>query len=100
MFQTRMFHLVRRALTAGAAIVAMTGAVAQAQAIPKPNVFDAGSRWLITAYDDTSPVHAQWATQGICFYPYAVVGTHIQGIWVSDTFPNWRGRYSQEGDKV
>jgi hypothetical protein len=67
---------------------------------PKPNVFDGGNRWLITAYDDTSPVHQQWATQGICFLPYAQHGTHIQGVWYSDTFPNWRGRYSQEGDRV
>ncbi|HEX8687073.1 MAG TPA: hypothetical protein VF654_11240 [Pyrinomonadaceae bacterium] len=68
--------------------------------VPKPNVFDGGNRWLITAYDDTSPIHQQWATQGICFLPYGIVGTNIQGVWYSDTFPNWRGRYSQEGDHL
>jgi hypothetical protein len=82
--------------------VAMVAGVAASAALAnsKPNVFDGGNRWLITAFDDTSPQHTQWATQGICFLPYAVVGTHIQGIWYSDTFPNWRGRYSQEGDRV
>lgn len=68
--------------------------------VPKPNVFDGGNRWLITAFDDSSTVHQQWATQGICFLPYAVSGTHIRGVWYSDTFPNWRGRYSQEGDNL
>ena len=68
--------------------------------VPKPNVFDGGNRWLITAFDDSSSVHQQWATQGICFLPYAVVGTHIRGVWYSDTFPNWNGRYSQEGDNL
>lgn len=68
--------------------------------VPKPNVFDNGNRWLITAFDDRSPVHQQWATQGICFLPYAVNGTHISGVWYSDTFPNWNGRYSQEGDNL
>ena len=40
------------------------------------------------------------ATQGICFLAYSRAGTHIRGIWFSDTFPNWNGRYSQEGDRV
>lgn len=68
--------------------------------VPKPNVFDGGNRWLITAFDDTSSVHQQWATQGVCFLPYGVWGTNIRGLWYSDTFPNWNGRYSQEGDRV
>ncbi len=68
--------------------------------VPKPNVFDDGNRWLITGFYDNSPVHQQAATQGICFYPYAVVGTHIRGRWVSDTFPDWNGIYTQEGDQV
>jgi hypothetical protein len=68
--------------------------------IPKPNVFDGGNRWLITAFDDSSSVHQEWATQGVCFLPYAVSGTQIQGIWYSDTYPGWSGRYSQEGDRV
>ncbi|HEX7137881.1 MAG TPA: hypothetical protein VF219_08550 [Vicinamibacterales bacterium] len=84
-------------LFALAVLVAMAGSSA---AQPKPNVFDQGNRWLITAYSDDSPVHAQMATQGICFLPYAVNGTQIQGVWFSDTFPNWRGHYAQEGDRV
>jgi hypothetical protein len=68
--------------------------------VPKPNAFDGGNRWLITAFDDSSSIHQQWATQGICFLPYAVSGTHIRGIWYSDTYPNWSGRYSQEGDNL
>src|SRR5262245_30415421 len=84
------------ALAAGLSLAAVTVAHAQ----PSPNIYDGGNRWLITAFDDTSPAHNQWATQGICFLPYGGAGTHIQGIWYSDTFPNWRGRYSQEGDRI
>ena len=67
---------------------------------PSPNVFDGGDRWLITAFNDASPEHQRMATQGICFLAYSRAGTHIRGIWFSDTFPNWNGRYSQEGDRV
>jgi hypothetical protein len=88
-------------ITGLALFLSVVGLVAEANAqVPKPNVFDGGNRWLITAFDDSSTVHQQWATQGICFLPYAVVGTHIRGVWYSDTFPNWRGRYSQEGDNL
>jgi hypothetical protein len=80
-------------------VMAVFAGQAAAQ-VPKPNVYDGGNRWLITAFDDSSSVHQQWATQGICFLPYAVVGTHIRGIWYSDTFPGWSGRYSQEGDNL
>jgi hypothetical protein len=80
-------------------VIAVSAGQAAAQ-VPKPNAFDGGNRWLITAFDDSSSVHQQWATQGICFLPYAVSGTHIRGVWYSDTFPNWRGRYSQEGDNL
>jgi len=83
----------------GLFLIIMSAGQAAAQ-VPKPNVFDGGNRWLITAFDDSSSVHQQWATQGICFLPYAVVGTHIRGVWYSDTFPNWNGRYSQEGDNL
>jgi len=75
--------------------------VGQASAqIPRPNVFDGGNKWRITAFDDRSPVHQEWGSQGVCFLPYAVTGTHIGGIWYSDTYPGWTGRYSQEGDRV
>lgn len=73
---------------------------ATAVAQPRPNVVNNGNRWLITAYDDSSPAHAQWATQSICFLPFAASGTHIRGVWYSTSFPNWRGRYSQEGDRL
>lgn len=79
----------------------VVGLVGEAAAqVPKPNVYNGGNRWLITAYDDSSSVHQQWATQGICFLPYVVSGTHIRGVWYSDTYPGWSGRYSQEGDRV
>lgn len=81
-----------------AAALGLGGAVAQAA--PLPNVFDGGNRWLITAYNDASPVHSQMATQGICFLPYAATGTQVRGVWYSDTFPDWNGVYSQEGDQV
>jgi hypothetical protein len=67
---------------------------------PKPNVFDGANRWEVTCYNDPSAGHAQQATQGICFFPYAVAGQGIAGLWYSDTFPDWNGRYYQEGDQV
>lgn len=97
-----MRSFMRKIKLTGLTLFMLTiGLAAQAAAqVPKPNVFDGGNRWLITAFDDTSSVHQQWATQGICFLPYAVMGTNIRGIWYSDTFPNWNGRYSQEGDRI
>jgi len=83
-----------------AVIVAGLGMTALADAQPMPNIVDQGNRWLITAFDDTSTVHQQWGTQGICFMPYSKAGTHVQGVWYSDTFPKWRGRYSQNGDQI
>jgi hypothetical protein len=84
-----------------ALFLGIVGLMGEARAqVPKPNVFDGGNRWLITAFDDSSSVHLQWATQGICFLPYGLSGTHIRGVWYSDTYPNWNGRYSQEGDRV
>lgn len=95
----RLTHKLTLTGLALSIIVAMTAAQALGQ-VPRPNVYDGGNRWIITAYDDSSPVHQQWANQGICFLPYAVWGTHIRGVWYSDTFPNWNGRYSQEGDRI
>lgn len=66
----------------------------------RPDLVSGGNRWTITAYDDSSPVHSQWATQGICFYPDGVVGTHQRYIWVSDTYPDWNGHAAQEGDQI
>lgn len=65
-----------------------------------PDLVQSGNRWTITFFDDTSAVHLQWATQGICFYNAGVVGTHQKYIWVSDTYPDWNGRASQEGDQI
>ena len=81
-----------------AAALGLSGAAATAA--PLPNVYNDGNRWLITAYNDASATHAQMATQGICFLPFAAVGTHVRGVWYSDTFPDWNGVYSQEGDQV
>ena len=85
------------------AIVSVLGtslASAEASPTPMPNVYDGGNRWSITAYNDASPSHRRLATQSICFKPYVVKGTHIRGKWYSDTFPDWNGVYSQEGDQV
>jgi len=65
-----------------------------------PDLIQGGNRWLITFYDDSSVVHNQWATQGICFYYAGVIGTHQRYTWVSDTYPDWNGRASQEGDQI
>jgi hypothetical protein len=80
------------------ALTATTSLLAQPPHVP--DLVTDGNRWTITAYDDSSPVHTQWATQGICFYPDAVVGTQQRYIWVSDTYPDWNGRATQEGDQI
>ena len=67
---------------------------------PKPNVFDGGNKWLITFHNDPTGNQGQWATQEICFLPYSVVGTSIQGVWYSTSFFDWNGLYYQEGDEV
>ena len=65
-----------------------------------PDLVQYGNRWTITFFDDSSPLHTQWATQGICFYAAGVTGTHQRYIWVSDTYPDWNGRATQEGDQI
>ena len=74
-----------------------------ASAQPQPNIFTGGDRWLVTAFDDSAPNHSEIATHVLCFFqssPGGVVGTHVRGVWFSTSFPNWRGRFSQEGDRV
>lgn len=73
-----------------------------ASALPPhyPDLVSDGNRWTITAYDDSSVGHTQWATQGICFYPAGTQGTHQLYRWASDTYPDWNGRAVQEGDQV
>lgn len=80
----------------------LLSAMAPAMAAPPhlPSVYNGGNFWKITGHDDASPVHTQLATQGICFLPPAIVGTHERGHWYSTTFPDWNGTYSQEGDQV
>src|SRR4051812_6413836 len=66
-------------------VIALSAGQAAAQ-VPKPNVFDGGNRWLITAFDDSSTVHAQWATQGICFRQFGKVSEyHAPRICVPTT---------------
>lgn len=78
------------------------GLVSTAHALPPyyPDLVSDGNRWTITAYNDASTVHQQWATQGICFYPTGTNGTHQMYYWISDTFPDWNGRAVQEGDQI
>lgn len=73
-----------------------------AQAVPPhlPDLVKGGNRWLITFYNDSSTVHTQWATQGLCFFKVADVGTHTRYVWYSDTFPDWNGWATQEGDQI
>ncbi|MDE1465540.1 hypothetical protein [Spartinivicinus poritis] len=68
----------------------------------EPDLVKNGNRWLITFYNDADPKHAQWATQGLCFYyaPTAASSTQQRYYWVSDTYPDWNGMAAQEGDQV
>jgi hypothetical protein len=93
------------AAVVGAAVLAPTAASAQFVLPPlgptdNPNLVAGGNRWTITFYNDASPNHDQWATQGICFRFIGTVGTHNRYQWWSDTFPDWNGIASQEGDQV
>ncbi|MDJ0825006.1 MAG: hypothetical protein QNJ16_05825 [Rhodobacter sp.] len=96
-----MKHAKNRAalFVSTAVAVGLLGA-SYAAAQPKPNVFDGGNRWEITYFNDPASDHTQWATQIICFMPYAPLGTGITGAWYSLSFPDWNGRYYQEGDEV
>jgi hypothetical protein len=80
-----------------AAIATIAGGVARAQ---QPDLVSAGNRWTITAYNDESPNHDEWATQGLCFRSIGMFGTHQRYVWWSDTFPDWNGVASQEGNEV
>jgi hypothetical protein len=105
MTQKTVRPLVVRSLFAAvvvAATLAPASAYAQIIRIPtdQPNLVIGGNRWTITAYNDASPSHDQWATQGICFRFLGTIGTHNRYLWWSDTFPDWNGIASQEGDQV
>ena len=71
-----------------------------AKATDTPDLTFGGNRWTITAYNDASISHDQWATQGICFRYLGTVGTHNRYEWWSDTFPDWNGIATQEGDEI
>ncbi|BFM08849.1 hypothetical protein [Halioxenophilus aromaticivorans] len=78
----------------------LTTGTAIAGPLYSPDLVSDGNRWEITGYYDNAPGHIQAATQGICFYPDGISGTHQQYIWISDTFPDWNGRAVQEGDQI
>jgi hypothetical protein len=65
-----------------------------------PQLVLGGNLWTITFFDDTSPIHTQWATQRICFFPAGVQGTHQRYAWVSISYPDWNGLANQEGDQI
>jgi hypothetical protein len=84
-----------------ALFIGIMGLVGETTAQPRPNVVDGGNRWLINSYPDCDVTHPLWAEQGICFLPYKACGAcGITGFWYSDTYPNWRGGYMQEGDRL
>ncbi len=85
-------------LAACALLVLGLSTVANAQ--PSPDLVKGGNLWTVTAFDDTSPVHTQLATQRICFEYLGMVGTHLRYRWQSTTFPDWNGIADQEGDEV
>ncbi len=80
--------------------IASLSSLASANPPFSPDLIKGGNRWTITFYDDSSPNHNQWATQGICFYYAGTVGTQQRYLWVSDTYPDWNGRATQEGDQI
>jgi hypothetical protein len=79
-------------------VVLLITAAAAAQ--PQPSLTESGNRWLLSGWEDSSPDHAVLPTQTICFFRSGVNGTHVVGVWSATTFPNWRGRWAQEGDRV
>jgi hypothetical protein len=78
------------------------GFVNATKAQPQPNVYDNGNRWIVNAYLDCDSRHTFQASQGLCFLPYKRCGScsSMTGFWYSDTFPDWRGGYMQEGDRL
>jgi hypothetical protein len=64
-----MIYLKNKTAIAGLVTFIVVVGLAGHALAQKPNVVDGGNLWHITAYDDTSSSHLQWATQGICFLP-------------------------------
>lgn len=88
----------RIAVVCGLFLVLSIGSPLFAQ--PRPNVVDGGNRWLISGFDDASPNHTFLASHQICFFATGMNGTHFIGDWFALAFPNWRGRWAQEGDRL
>ncbi|HLP41641.1 MAG TPA: hypothetical protein VK465_09055 [Fibrobacteria bacterium] len=80
--------------------IGLAAGASRAQGKYTPDLVKEGDRWTITFHDDSSPVHSQWATQGLCFRYAGIVGTHQRYVWWSDTYPDWNGMATQEGDEV
>lgn len=72
----------------------------QAEPPHTPDLINPGAYWSVTFYNDASPAHALGGTQTLCFFPAGVAGTHQRYEWVSDSWPDWNGRATQEGDQV
>lgn len=89
-----------KTITVLSALSAAAASPALANPPHLPDLVRNGNRWTITFHDDSSAVHQQWATQGLCFYYAGTVGTQQRYIWVSDTYPDWNGLAAQEGDQI
>ena len=87
-------------LSLGVLVLLTLTVSASAQVRPLPNLVQGGNRWTITFFNDASPVHTPQATQGLCFFVIGQVGTHLRYRWYSDTFPDWNGIATQEGDEI
>ena len=95
-----MKHSLTAVIATGALALSLLSTTAQASPPHRPDLTTGGNRWTITFYDDSSPAHNRWATQGICFYATSAVGTHQRYVWISDTYPDWNGVATQEGDQI
>ncbi len=91
--------MFRRFCVPMVSVLALTLSAA-VQAQPKPDIVSNGNAWSITFHDDSSPGHAQWATQNLCFFATGMVGTQLAGYWYSTTFFDWNGTWRQEADQV
>lgn len=90
---------LRPLVSAAALAIGLASGSAHAQ-VYSPDLVKDGNRWTITFYNDAAPAHDQWATQGICFRYLGTVGTHQRYVWWSDTYPDWNGMATQEGDEI
>lgn len=94
------FRNIGRSLPAMLIAVGSLAGAGLAQGLYTPDLVKDGNRWTLTFFDDSSPAHNQWATQGLCFRYAGIVGTHQRYYWWSDTYPDWNGLATQEGDEV